>query len=82
MPKKPTKQAPRFEDALNELETIVTQMEKGDLSLEESLAAFEKGVQLTRQCQTSLKDAEQKVQILMEKNGKLEADDFNDDTKE
>jgi exodeoxyribonuclease VII small subunit len=58
----------QFESALVTLETLVEQMAKGDLSLEESLAHFEQGISLTRQCQTMLKTAEQKVQILIAKN--------------
>jgi len=58
----------QFESALATLETLVEQMAKGDLSLEESLAHFEQGISLTRQCQTLLKTAEQKVQILISKN--------------
>lgn len=53
-----------FESALEELESLVSQMESGDLSLDESLKAFERGVALTRHCQTALKDAELKVQTL------------------
>jgi exodeoxyribonuclease VII small subunit len=53
-----------FESALEELETLVSQMESGDLSLDESLKAFERGVALTRHCQTALKEAELKVQTL------------------
>ena len=57
-----------FEEALDELETLVDTMERGDLSLEDSLKSFERGVQLTRTCQEALKNAEQKVEILS-KNG-------------
>lgn len=67
------KKAPQdFEAALKELETLVERMEKGDISLEESLHYFERGIELTRRCQRSLKEAEQKVQILLEKNGAAE----------
>ena len=55
---------PKFEAALAELETLVTQMESGELSLDESLKAFERGVSLARQCQIELKQAEQRVQVL------------------
>jgi exodeoxyribonuclease VII small subunit len=55
---------PAFEDALKELQTLVDAMEKGDISLEESLQAFERGVELTRHCQTALFNAEQKIQQL------------------
>lgn len=63
------KESISFETALSELETIVQRMEKGDLSLEESLSAFERGIQLTRNCQSALKDAEQKVNILVANGG-------------
>lgn len=65
-----------FEKALAELETLVEKMEQGDLSLEESLKQFERGVTLTRSCQQALDEAEQKVQILLEKDGKLSAQPF------
>ena len=55
---------PNFEAALAELEPLVTQMESGELSLDESLKAFERGVSLARQCQLELKQAEQRVQVL------------------
>ncbi len=59
----------KFEDALGELETIVTTLESGEQSLDESLGQFERGVSLARFCQQSLLDAERKVKILMDKNG-------------
>jgi exodeoxyribonuclease VII small subunit len=58
------KTPPSFEEALNELEALVDTLEKGDLSLEDSLKSFERGVELTRTCQEALKDAEQKVRML------------------
>ena len=70
-----------FEKALKELEALVEKMESGDLSLEESLKHFERGVALTRNCQQALAEAEQKVQILMTQNGKEQLQDFSaDDT--
>jgi exodeoxyribonuclease VII small subunit len=54
-----------LEKSLAELETLVTRLEGGELSLEQALKEFERGVKLTRQCQTALKDAEQKVEILL-----------------
>ena len=66
-----------FETSLNELETLVNQIEQGDLSLEEALGAFEQGVKLTRECQSILDQAEQKVQVLIEKNGELQSQPFN-----
>ncbi len=59
----------KFELALDELNQLVSQMESGDVSLEDALKHFERGIQLTRQCQQALKEAEQKISILTEKNG-------------
>ncbi|TYL48539.1 exodeoxyribonuclease VII small subunit [Marinomonas sp. IMCC 4694] len=56
-----------FEENLSELDSIVAQLESNKLSLEESLKAFEKGVKLSQECQSVLTQAEQKVQILLEK---------------
>lgn len=53
-----------FESAILALETVVQRMESGELSLEDSLKAFEHGVSLTRQCQEALKAAEQRVKLL------------------
>jgi len=57
-----------FEKSLAELEKLVETMENGDISLEESLKHFERGISLTRACQKALEEAEQKVKILMEKD--------------
>lgn len=71
MPKKSSKKstvkaAPAdFEKALNELEGLVEKMEKGELSLEQALTNFQRGIELSRTCQETLKAAEQKVQLLM-----------------
>ncbi|UTA47512.1 exodeoxyribonuclease VII small subunit [Simiduia sp. 21SJ11W-1] len=65
------KKAQDFEQSLAALEALVARMEEGDLSLEESLKAFEEGVQLTRECQARLQAAEQRVNLLLEKNGEL-----------
>ena len=65
------KKALSFEQSLADLETLVSTMETGELTLDESLGAFEEGVKLTRQCQNMLDEAEQKVQILTEKDGEL-----------
>ncbi len=65
-----------LEQALGELETLVENLERGDLSLEDSLKAFEAGIKLTRQCQETLAAAEQKVQLLIEQNGALKSEPF------
>ena len=54
----------QFEQSLDEFETLVQRMEKGDLSLDESLAAYERGVGLYRQCQAALEQAELRVRLL------------------
>ena len=53
---------------MQELESLVARMEKGDRSLEDSLKDFERGVELTRECQAALREAEQKVQKLISNN--------------
>jgi exodeoxyribonuclease VII small subunit len=58
-----TKTGP-FEQSITELETIVTRLEKGDLDLEEALQQFEKGVHLARTCQSTLRQAEQRIEAL------------------
>ena len=68
-----------FESSLNELNAIVEKMEQGGISLEESLQQFERGIHLTRHCQKALQTAEQKVAILMEKNGKVELEPYKND---
>ncbi len=71
-----------FEKSLAELESLVEKMEEGDLSLEESLKCFERGIELTKNCQKALTEAEQKVQILLEKNGNSELSDYDSNNKE
>jgi exodeoxyribonuclease VII small subunit len=68
-----------FETAMRDLEELVERLEQGDLPLEESLAAFERGVMLTRTCQTALKEAEQKVEILLKKAGQPAVENFDVD---
>ncbi len=81
MPKK--KSEFDFEKALGELEALVEKMEQGDLSLEDSLKHFERGIALTRACQKALVDAEQKGQILLQNEGKQTLSGFTEEnTKE
>jgi exodeoxyribonuclease VII small subunit len=68
-----------FESAIHELETLVERMEQGETSLEESLSDFERGVNLFRQCQKALDEAEQKVQVLMKKSGTDVLEPFDED---
>ena len=67
----------KFEDALSTLESIVEKLERGELSLEESLAAFEKGIRLSRICSKRLEEAEKKIEILIKgEDGQLRVEDF------
>ena len=79
MAKKSEKTLP-FEASLRELEALVEKMEQGELSLEESLQHFERGIQLTRSCQQALKDAGQKVDMLLQKNGQDEVIPFDSES--
>ncbi|WP_457668612.1 exodeoxyribonuclease VII small subunit [Thiolapillus sp.] len=71
-----------FEEALSELEDLVDRLEQGDISLEESLKSFERGIALTRNCQQALVKAEQKVSILSEKTLDAEPETFEVDAKD
>nr|WP_286947771.1 exodeoxyribonuclease VII small subunit [Pseudomonas sp. UBA6718] len=73
------KKAAEFETSLAELQTLVERLESGELSLEDSLGAFEQGIRLTRDCQASLAQAEQKVQQLLERDGELQEVPFDAD---
>ncbi len=72
------KKALDFEQALVELERVVSAMEAGNMSLEESLKAFEQGVKLTRECQQALQEAEQKVDLLLKTDTGIAAKPFAD----
>lgn len=78
MPKKKSS-TPDFETAMKELEQIVESMENDQLTLDESLQKFERGVELSRICQENLKKAEQKVEQLVKKHGQMIIEPFNDD---
>ena len=68
-----------FEQALGELETVVERLEHGELPLEEALKQFERGVELARSCQAALKQAEQKVEILLQRTPDAEPEAFEPD---
>lgn len=66
-----------FEKSIKELEEIVLKLENGDVSLDESLTLFEKGIKLSKQCQKILDDAEKKVSVLItDENGDMKKEDF------
>lgn len=69
----------KFEASLEELEKIVERMESGDQSLEDSLKDFERGVTLTKACQTMLKNAEQKVEKLVKDQGEFKTETLPED---
>ena len=70
-----------LEKSLSQLEDLVEELESGDLPLEKAMKKFEEGIKLTRGCQTALKDAEQKVQVLLKSAGGESLEDFEaDDT--
>ncbi len=66
----------KFEECLQRLEKIVQELEKGDVPLETSLTLFEEGMNLSTACRKELEQAEGKVEILLKKNGKLQAEPF------
>nr|VFJ86183.1 MAG: Exodeoxyribonuclease VII small subunit [Candidatus Kentron sp. LFY]VFJ88475.1 MAG: Exodeoxyribonuclease VII small subunit [Candidatus Kentron sp. LFY]VFK13170.1 MAG: Exodeoxyribonuclease VII small subunit [Candidatus Kentron sp. LFY] len=71
---------PSFERSLAELEQLVTHMEQGELTLEETLKSFERGIELNKMCQKALDEAEQRVRILTEKEGEFAAEPFENDS--
>ncbi len=68
-----------LEKSLADLEKLVTELESGDLPLEKAMQKFEEGIKLTRGCQAALKEAEQKVQILLKSAGGEDLVDFEQD---
>ena len=72
---------PRFEDSLQRLETIVSELEKGEVPLERALTLFEEGMQLSNSCRKELEQAEGKVEILLKQNGKLQPEPFEAEAK-
>jgi exodeoxyribonuclease VII small subunit len=69
--------AVEFEQALGELEAVVERLEHGELPLEEALRQFERGIELARSCESSLKQAEQRVEILLQKTPDAEPETFD-----
>lgn len=65
-----------FEDSMKNLERIATELENGNLSLDESVKKFEEGMKLAKQCNDILEQVEKKITILLEKNGELEEQNF------
>lgn len=66
----------KFEEAMQNLEAIANELEKGDLSLEESVTKFEEGMKLSKKCNELISNAEKKITILLSKDGKIEEENF------
>ena len=77
-----SKRPPDFERSLTELEALVERLESGELPLEESLKAFERGVALTRECQVALEAAQARVDILLKRDGEVVAEPFEGEDDE
>lgn len=67
---------PKFEECLQQLESIVDELEKGNVPLEQALKLFERGMELSNACRKELEEAEGRVEILLKQNGKLQAQPF------
>jgi exodeoxyribonuclease VII small subunit len=66
-----------FEDSIKKLEEIVTELENGNLSLDESVNKFEEGMKISKQCNKILEEAEKKITILLENDGELQEEKFD-----
>ena len=65
-----------FEENMNKLETIVADLEKGDLNLDDSVKKFEEGIKISKECNEILEEAEKKITILLQEDDKIEEEDF------
>ena len=68
-----------FEEKMQELENVVSSLEKGDMNLDESLKKFEEGMNLSKQCNKILEEAEKKITILLEENGEIKEEKFDEE---
>ena len=66
----------KFEEAMQELESIANELENGNLSLEQSVTKFEEGMNISKKCNEIIENAEKKITILLQKEGKLEEENF------
>lgn len=66
-----------FEEQIEKLENIVSELEKGDLNLDESVSKFEEGIKISKDCNKILEEAEKKITILVNKDNELKEEDFN-----
>lgn len=68
-----------FETKLKNLELIVSELEKGELNLEESLKKFEDGIKISKECSKLLDNAEKKISIILQENGEIKEEPFNEE---
>lgn len=71
----------KFEECLQRLETIVNELEKGDVALDRALELFDEGMKLSGSCRKELEQAEGKVEILLKRNGKLQPEPFEPNSR-
>jgi len=79
MPEEATPAVESFESCLDQLEKVVKELESGDLQLERSLELFEKGMTLSESCRKQLEEAETRIEMLIKKDGKIQAEPFRPD---
>lgn len=65
-----------FEEQMEELEKIVSELEKGDLNLDASVTKFEEGIKISKECNKTLEEAEKKITMLVNKDGEIEEENF------
>lgn len=65
-----------FEEKMENLEKIVTELEKGDLNLDDSVAKFEEGIKISKECNKILEEAEKKITILLNQDGEMKEENF------
>lgn len=65
-----------FEEKMEDLETIVSELEKGDLNLDDSVAKFEEGIKISKECNKILEEAEKKITILLNQDGEIKEENF------
>ena len=76
---KSTKKEEKFEDKIIKLEEIVAELEKGNLSLDDSVKKFEEGIKISKECNEILESAEKKISILLEQDGEIKEEKFEVD---
>ena len=76
MPEESPTKPESFESCLDQLEKVVKELESGDLQLERSLGLFEKGMALSESCRKQLEEAETRIELLIKKDGKIQAEPF------